>query len=379
MKDKKNDIDITGRLSGKPSDKRHSPLLAMRDAGNYGKDRLGITADREDAAQRQLMEVLGDQSVVESGGGTLGYAPPEPPPALPVDLSAHEVLAPSEGTHAPVEDWTAGHGLPNRWEVSSADAQEYRPATLPWTSRINGMWIAGAAAVAVVTALIVGVAVSSHSLKPFPQPAAAAPTPVFVPPAMPPVRPAAPVEPALPPVVEPVVSPLADRPAAPQPVWTPPTPPVSAAPVATPVRTPPPATQPAGPAPKVYIACPGDIRLTGIIRQQGGGFANINGRYVTIGDAVKGAKLIAIREFSVEMERDGEFFVVGVAAATATPDEDTPEESTKKTLKKKKKTSESQPAAAPKDDSDEPADDTAKPKPADSNEDDEASSADAQE
>jgi len=59
-----------------------------------------------------------------------------------------------------------------------------------------------------------------------------------------------------------------------------------------------------------YRACPTGLSLSAVVRQQGGGLANINGRFVSVGDEVNGATVIAIADMSVEMELNGERFTV---------------------------------------------------------------------
>jgi len=81
----------------------------------------------------------------------------------------------------------------------------------------------------------------------------------------------------------------------------------------------PPKKQPKQQAPKPeykerpikYRPCPAGLKLSGIIRQPGYIKANINGKFVGVGQRIKGAKVIEIKEFSVEMELDGERFLLG--------------------------------------------------------------------
>lgn len=45
-----------------------------------------------------------------------------------------------------------------------------------------------------------------------------------------------------------------------------------------------------------------------------GRFANLNGRYVAIGEMVNNASLVEIRDFLVVMQRGEEYFLVGVSS-----------------------------------------------------------------
>lgn len=86
--------------------------------------------------------------------------------------------------------------------------------------------------------------------------------------------------------------------------------------------TPPPTAQsrPAAETPaRRYTSCPPGLRLNGVLRRPGGGIADINGRAVAIGQTVNGAKLLAIREFGVEMELKGEYFILGFSSGPEEP------------------------------------------------------------
>jgi len=61
----------------------------------------------------------------------------------------------------------------------------------------------------------------------------------------------------------------------------------------------------------LYQPCPPGFSFTGAIHQPTGVFANINGRFVRVGDTVQGAKVVKIGRSSVEMELKGRRFVVG--------------------------------------------------------------------
>ena len=57
------------------------------------------------------------------------------------------------------------------------------------------------------------------------------------------------------------------------------------------------------------------MRFAGVIRQPNGLFANINGRFVRVGDTLNKAKVIHVSRSSVEMELDGKRFFVGFGVA----------------------------------------------------------------
>lgn len=71
-----------------------------------------------------------------------------------------------------------------------------------------------------------------------------------------------------------------------------------------------PQTPPSSPKPEgaKYGPCPSNIRLTGIVRRRGAYMANINGRFVRVGETVADAKVLEIRDRTVEMELKGERF-----------------------------------------------------------------------
>lgn len=72
---------------------------------------------------------------------------------------------------------------------------------------------------------------------------------------------------------------------------------------------------PGAPASPLYTPCPPGFTFTGAIRQPTGVFANINGRFVRVGDTVSGARVVKIGRSSVEMELDGVRFVVCFGSA----------------------------------------------------------------
>jgi hypothetical protein len=89
-------------------------------------------------------------------------------------------------------------------------------------------------------------------------------------------------------------------------------------------------TQPAKPVEPQYRPCPAGIRLTGIVQQAGRKVACINGKFRDVGDTVYGAKVVEIKDLSVEMEQDGQRFLVGFGSPTDNAsDEDAPAEEDK--------------------------------------------------
>jgi hypothetical protein len=83
-----------------------------------------------------------------------------------------------------------------------------------------------------------------------------------------------------------------------------------------------PASAPASQPVVRYRLCPPGIRLTTIIQQSGGNLAHINGRLVHVGQMVRGAQVMAIHDTTVEMELDGERFIVGFGTNAPPPPED---------------------------------------------------------
>lgn len=72
------------------------------------------------------------------------------------------------------------------------------------------------------------------------------------------------------------------------------------------------ASKPPVPKPVLrYRDCPPGFTLSGIIRAPNGLLANINGTFVAVGDKIKRARVIEIKDYAVEMELKGERFMVG--------------------------------------------------------------------
>ncbi len=62
---------------------------------------------------------------------------------------------------------------------------------------------------------------------------------------------------------------------------------------------------------RILSVCPSGFKLGGIISTASCHLANINGTFVRVGETVKGARVVAIGNSSVEMERDGQHFLIG--------------------------------------------------------------------
>jgi hypothetical protein len=75
------------------------------------------------------------------------------------------------------------------------------------------------------------------------------------------------------------------------------------------------------------VAPPG-ISVSGIIQGPEGPVAMINNRIVVVGDTVNKHKVVRIGKTSVELERDGKRFLVGISTpgARSSPVQDVPED-----------------------------------------------------
>lgn len=91
---------------------------------------------------------------------------------------------------------------------------------------------------------------------------------------------------------------------------------------------------------------PDGISLSGIINCSDGAYASINGRMVKAGSVINGAKLIAVHDYSVEMELDGQRFVLGIGTGSSTPQKepDDQEEDDEPAEKPKAKAADTRPA-----------------------------------
>ncbi len=69
--------------------------------------------------------------------------------------------------------------------------------------------------------------------------------------------------------------------------------------------------------PRKVRAAPVGMILNGIIKTPNGQFANVNGRSMAVGDRIGRSTVVAIGEFSVEFEREGEYFVLGIGPTPA--------------------------------------------------------------
>ncbi|MFA6134306.1 MAG: hypothetical protein WC869_09870 [Phycisphaerae bacterium] len=64
-----------------------------------------------------------------------------------------------------------------------------------------------------------------------------------------------------------------------------------------------------------YREPPGGLSLRGVVHAPDGLLANINSTFVPVGGVVNNAKIIAINDYSVEMELAGQRFVLGIGSA----------------------------------------------------------------
>ncbi|MCD6304481.1 MAG: hypothetical protein J7M21_05920 [Planctomycetes bacterium] len=80
-----------------------------------------------------------------------------------------------------------------------------------------------------------------------------------------------------------------------------------------------PATRPASEQAVTYVPCPPGFSFTGIVRQGGHVTANVNGRFVGVGQTVAGAKVVKITMMAVELQRGDKRFVVSFGRRAAPP------------------------------------------------------------
>jgi hypothetical protein len=73
---------------------------------------------------------------------------------------------------------------------------------------------------------------------------------------------------------------------------------------------------------KRYRSCPPGLVLNGVVRCPEGLLANISGRFVPVGGTVNNAVVVGIKEYSVEMEIDGQRFLLGINASAPPPARD---------------------------------------------------------
>ncbi|GAG45486.1 unnamed protein product [marine sediment metagenome] len=82
----------------------------------------------------------------------------------------------------------------------------------------------------------------------------------------------------------------------------------------------------ATPAANLKLSAAG-IKVSGIMRGLGGPVAIINNRFIAVGKTIGKAKVVRIGQFSVELEIDGERFLIGVSApSTYEPPREEPAE-----------------------------------------------------
>jgi len=102
------------------------------------------------------------------------------------------------------------------------------------------------------------------------------------------------------------------------------------------------------PAELQYRSCPSDIVLSGVVSQPNGPLANINGRFVGVGDRVNGAKVVKIDSFAVEMELDGKRFTATFGPPAPPTEDSSGEERSQDKAASGNSPAQSQPAEPPK-------------------------------
>lgn len=325
MKPRKNDLSIVGRLSETP---------ARTHRANYGVDRLGISRAEDTASQ----ETPADQETLAGGSeqaqSSIQQQPaPQPPVAT---------VAPPPAAAPPPEPTQSQQ---SQVAPNSAAGASLPPAEVPIPSIIAGparsgrlrkVFWTGVAGVAMMTLLA---AYTIHAVRKATQvPAQASgqqPALVITPVPQPIVKPvianAGPAKPfRISPAVRSAVAEVCVRlqvarvsgpevardmrdlltsipPMAvpPSGMETPTPQPVTGVAVVT---TPAPVSAPA----VRFRECPPGFTLSSVIQFPDGAYASLNGKMVKVGGMVSGARVVAIGNFSVEMELSGERFIVGI-------------------------------------------------------------------
>jgi hypothetical protein len=133
-----------------------------------------------------------------------------------------------------------------------------------------------------------------------------------------------------------------------------------------------PTSKPAAVAPpakaldRQYRPCPPGIKLTGIVQQAGRKVACINGKFRDVGDMIYGARVVEIKDLSVEMEQDGQRFLVGFGSPTdSASDDEAPADEDKSSSQDTPKASKPEPDTQPADTPQPPAKKKHKSKPMD--------------
>jgi hypothetical protein len=358
---------VTGRLSGRDAADEPKPVDRMRKAGNYGSNRLGLRADDEqplptdgqDAALNKP-DNLPDAPETDAESPVTALAR-NLPPALAQRLAASPSAKPAAAKAPPLipsfdfrEPRTA-QTAPQRKISDAIPAIKTTVARTRLDGRHKTVFAAAAAALLLVALgltlgddstpapasgeqLIADLpnsrVVTDPVVEPSPGPLSlaelddvSAPEPLPGPSATRPTSRRAPA-PTAPQTQAPLVEPPPRRQTSPA---------DAAIAVAGPegVRLVNPATVIAEPEadedaateqakPKVYRSCPDGLRLSGVIRRAGGGFANINGKYYSPGERVSGATLVEIRDFAVEMKMGEEYFLLPVSSGPAPVEKDEP-------------------------------------------------------
>jgi hypothetical protein len=318
--DKQKTIDITGRLGSPSASGRANAQHARSEGTHYGKDRLGISTDLD------------------------GPAPVDTPPRPALQAYTPDMC--------PTDDQRRIVPTGEQVEKQSDLAAVPSGRSAPGSKRVVVLAVAGAVALAAAAGVWFWLGGSSAT----PQRAGATPARPAIPTT--PVPPAAPkppqaVRPA-PPVVDPAPKPPAPakadvnllvpppRPAARRAkAWLAPSrrpkagdslpkPPARPAPGEAPkpveIETPKPPKPEAPPKAadekkekpaKKFRAPPAGIALGGIASFGDQRFADINGKFLTIGDTINGATLVTVGDMHVEMEIEGEYFQIEVGGASA--------------------------------------------------------------
>ena len=287
---------VAGRLNKTPGTAGQPPSDEQQaQATGYRSNRLGILREQESAPAHAPWEQPAESA---------------PPPHADADIAPVPAVA---AVHA-------GEGHRESWEQQFSGVSLNRPGLLD--AGRKRIAIAGGAGVALLVLVVVLVklfspssapqaavaapspAVISQTVAVVPSPGTAVPSPaktqVTVPspiaavqaPTLPAKQQAATVEPDLPPALK---GDWGDVPGQ------------AAGSSSTPNKPQQPSVR--------YVTCPAGLRLRGVVQQPSGGrLANINGRFLGVGDHIGGATVVSITDFSAEMEINGDRFLVAFAS-----------------------------------------------------------------
>ena len=337
MKKKQNDDMVAGRLGGVSGRKGKGSRHPAPKPENYGKDRLGITSDAETdppkatapPGPRRAPALSRPPATVEAKPAApkvrIEPEPSSPPPSPPRRLMAKQAPAVQTAT-------------PGAFVSSTFKAEE------PLWRRYSWAIPAAGTLVALLVVGVIWLAMGDDDEAGIPRTAVA-----VQPPAAPPTTPRPPRKPrpggtrreapwpTRPRPRPTVVTPATSRPADPNAgVKT-----VSGraaslmnwarrlrnshTPRPRPARTTPnqDANTPSTPKPTWrHVPCPSGFYFTGVVHRGSETLANVNGKFVTVGDSIGGAKVIGIGAMSVEMQMDDMRFRVAFGAPPQEGDED---------------------------------------------------------